>query len=343
MGGAGVSAAAGASARETHRPAESSYNEHPLSSGPYVLEAWNHGSSLTFVPNARYFRGAPHAQRGDLESRSRRQHALQRVGDARDRRLPQRQRQRDRAPFVDLRQSSSTHRLMRELAPSRHQHEPSATCRRPSAPRDRAKPSTGSASNTTSFTISTGSRVSDIFPESWAAPGCRVYRYDPARRKRLLAAAGWRPGPDGILRKGPLSMHLTIYATTGHQENTESQVLIQSMLREVGIDVAVRNYPGSYLFAKNGPLYTGTLRSGVVDRNQRSRPRQLRQLGRRVHSAARRQHVVAQRSDRQRDEPGCGAARSIRTARKALYQREEERFAFSSPPSSSAGRPTTPR
>ena len=28
-----------------------------------------------------------------------------------------------------------------------------------------------------------------------------------------------------MLRNGPLAMHLTIYATTGHQENTESQVL----------------------------------------------------------------------------------------------------------------------
>ncbi len=52
-------------------------------------------------------------------------------------------------------------------------------------------------------------------------------------------------------------MHLDIYATTGHQENTESQVLLQSMLRTVGIDVSIRNYPGSYLFAMDGPLYTG--------------------------------------------------------------------------------------
>ena len=99
--------------------------------------------------------------------------------------------------------------------------------------------------------------ISDIFPQSWAAPRLPVYRYDPSDAKRLLAQAGWRPGPDGILVKGPLSMRLTIYATTGHQENTESQVLIQSMLRKAGIDIEVRNYPGSYLFAQNGPLYTG--------------------------------------------------------------------------------------
>jgi peptide/nickel transport system substrate-binding protein len=99
--------------------------------------------------------------------------------------------------------------------------------------------------------------VSDIFPGLWAAPTLPPYRYDPADAKRLLAAAGWKPDAGGVLHKGALAMQLSIYATTGHQENTESQVLIQSMLRSVGIDVTVRNYPGSYLFAMDGPLYSG--------------------------------------------------------------------------------------
>src|SRR5581483_8056388 len=33
---------------------QASFNEHPLSSGPYMLTTWNHGSSLTFVPNTYY-------------------------------------------------------------------------------------------------------------------------------------------------------------------------------------------------------------------------------------------------------------------------------------------------
>jgi peptide/nickel transport system substrate-binding protein len=99
--------------------------------------------------------------------------------------------------------------------------------------------------------------VSDIFPQSWAAPALPPYRYDPAGARRLLAQAGWQAGADGVLHNGPLALRLTIYATTGHQENTDSQVLIQSMLRAIGIDVVIRNYPGSYLFAMNGPLYTG--------------------------------------------------------------------------------------
>jgi ABC-type transport system substrate-binding protein len=33
--------------------------------------------------------------------------------------------------------------------------------------------------------------------------------------------------------------------------------MMQSFLRPLGIDLMVRNFPGSYLFAQNGPLYTG--------------------------------------------------------------------------------------
>jgi peptide/nickel transport system substrate-binding protein len=99
--------------------------------------------------------------------------------------------------------------------------------------------------------------VSDIFPLSWAAPSLPPYRFDPDDAKKLLAQAGWTMGTDGVLHKGPLAMHLTIYATNGHQENTQSQVYMQSMLRPLGIDLSVRNFPGSYLFAQDGPLYTG--------------------------------------------------------------------------------------
>jgi peptide/nickel transport system substrate-binding protein len=99
--------------------------------------------------------------------------------------------------------------------------------------------------------------VSDVYPLSWAAPAIAPYAYDPQNARRLLAAAGWTPGSDGVLHKGALAMHLTVSATTGHQENEQSEVLIQSMLRTLGIDLAIRNYPATVLFAQSGPLYTG--------------------------------------------------------------------------------------
>jgi ABC-type transport system substrate-binding protein len=52
-------------------------------------------------------------------------------------------------------------------------------------------------------------------------------------------------------------MHLTISATLGHQENEQSEVMIQSMLAPLGIGIAIRNYPANEMFAQSGPLYTG--------------------------------------------------------------------------------------
>ncbi|MBV9718986.1 MAG: peptide ABC transporter substrate-binding protein [Candidatus Eremiobacteraeota bacterium] len=231
------------------------FNEHPLSSGPYLLKEWNHGSSLIFVPNPRYFRGAPKLREvvwkivPDVNTlfnqlatheidvyRNVSPNAIARLGEIHGLTV-------DRGLIADWRHLG--------INMSRPQLADALVRRAVAEAVDWKR------INDTVFHGIDQLAVSDIFPQSWAAPVLPPYRYDPADAKRLLQRAGWKPDATGILHKGPLAMHLAIYATTGHQENTESQVLIQSMLRAVGIDVAVRNYPGSYLFAADGPLYTG--------------------------------------------------------------------------------------
>ncbi len=231
------------------------FNAQPLSSGPYALKEWSHGSSLVFVPNPRYFRGAPKLRE-----------LIWKV-----------------IPDVNtLANQLSTHEIdvypnvtpneigrLGEIAGIRVDRRLIAEWRhlgmnmsRPQLADVRVRQAIAEAIDwrrveDTVFHGVDRLAVSDIFPESWAAPSLPPYRYDPADAKRLLAQAGWKPGTDGVLHKGALEMRLAIYATNGHQENTESQVLIQAMLRAVGIDIAVRNYPGSFLFAMDGPIYTG--------------------------------------------------------------------------------------
>ncbi|MGA9946455.1 MAG: peptide ABC transporter substrate-binding protein, partial [Candidatus Cybelea sp.] len=231
------------------------FNERPLSSGPYSLKEWNHGSSLVFVPNSRYFRGAPKLK----------QVIWKVVPDVNTLFNQLATHEIDVYPNVSANgiprlSSIAGIRVDRRLiADWRHL---GINVSRPLLADVRVRRAIAEAVDWTRINdtifhgIDTLAR-SDIFPESWAAPALPPYRYDPAAAKRLLSDAGWKLGADGVLHKGTRTMHLDIYATTGHQENTESQVLIQSMLHNVGIDVAIRNYPGSYLFATDGPLYTG--------------------------------------------------------------------------------------
>ncbi|HEV3195104.1 MAG TPA: ABC transporter substrate-binding protein [Candidatus Cybelea sp.] len=231
------------------------FNQQPLSSGPYLLKAWNHGTSLIFVPNPRYFRGPPKLKEivwkvipdvntlfNELAT-----HEVDVYPNVNPNAIA-------RLPTID---GITVARGL--IANWRHlginTSRPQLTDVR--VRRALAEAIDWSRIERTVFHGLDQLAVSDIFPQSWAAPALPHYRYDPAGARALLARAGWRPARDGVLHKGPLAMHLTIYATTGHQENSESQVMIQSMLRDVGIDVAVRNFPGSYLFAMNGPLYGG--------------------------------------------------------------------------------------
>lgn len=231
------------------------FNERPLSSGPYILQAWNHGSSLVFAPNPRYFRGPPKLKEVIWKV----------IPDVNTLFNQLATHDIDVYPNVNpnaIARLSSIQGIRvdrRLIADWRHL---GINTSRPLLADVRVRRAIAEAIdwkriNATVFHGVDALAVSDVFPESWAAPSLPPYRYDPAGARRLLASAGWQPAADGFLHKGPLVMRLTVYATTGHQENTESQVLMQSMLRAVGIDVVIRNFPGSYLFAMDGPLYTG--------------------------------------------------------------------------------------
>lgn len=231
------------------------FNNKPLSSGPYLLQTWNHGESLIFVPNPRYFRGAPQLK----------QVVWKVVPDVNTLFNQLATHEIDVYPAVN---TNSIPRLntiggivvdKRLIANWRHL---GINMSRPQLADIRVRRAIALAVdwkriNDTVYRGYDELAVSDIFPQSWAAPLLSPYRFDPAAARVLLAQAGWKPGPDGILRKGPLAMHLTLYTRSGQMENTQSAVLIQAMLRAVGIDMAVRTFPGNFLFAQNGPIYSG--------------------------------------------------------------------------------------
>ncbi len=231
------------------------FNENPLSSGPYVLKSWNHGESLVFVPNPRYFRGAPRLKElvwkvlPDVNTLFN-QLATHEI---------------DVYPTIGasaiprLSQIAGIRVEKRLIANWRHL---GINVSRPLLADVRTRRAISEAVdwkriNDTVFHGYDVLAVSDIFPESWAAPDLPPYRYDPQDAARLLAAAGWTRGADDTLRRGNLPFHVTLYTRSGQEENAQAVVIIQAMLHAVGIDVSVRSFPGNYLFAMDGPIYTG--------------------------------------------------------------------------------------
>jgi peptide/nickel transport system substrate-binding protein len=71
--------------------------------------------------------------------------------------------------------------------------------------------------------------------------------YDPAKAKQLLDLAGWTPGSDGIRSKGGVRAHLDISTTTGDKIRENVEVILVDEFKQIGIELAVKNYPSSVL------------------------------------------------------------------------------------------------
>ncbi|EIV92570.1 ABC transporter substrate-binding protein [Frankia sp. QA3] len=66
--------------------------------------------------------------------------------------------------------------------------------------------------------------------------------YDPAGARKLLDAAGWTAGPDGIRRRGGQRLTLAVAWTTNGGPDQEVLELIQQQLRQVGIELTLRQF-----------------------------------------------------------------------------------------------------
>jgi peptide/nickel transport system substrate-binding protein len=232
------------------------FNEHPISSGPWVLTAWHHGSSLEFAANPRYWRGPPKIARlsyriipnSDTLLASLRTHEIDVDDSVTENQIDQ---------LHDLAGITAAKRLVANI---RHID---FNCRKPLLTDVRVRHAIAIAvdwdeMNRTVYHGYNERATSDIVPTSWAAPAIPAWHFDTAGAVRLLEAAGWHPGPDGIRRRNGERLALSISTTTAKQSNVQAEVQMQRQLHAVGIDLSIKNYPTSFLFAQHGPLYGGT-------------------------------------------------------------------------------------
>jgi peptide/nickel transport system substrate-binding protein len=88
----------------------------------------------------------------------------------------------------------------------------------------------------------------------------QAYPFDPEKAKALLGEAGWPPGGDGIRSKGGQRLEIVLNAIEYGGGPDPTAQLIQSSLRDVGIDVKIKAqarppwYEDNYRCATHGPV-----------------------------------------------------------------------------------------
>jgi len=99
---------------------------------------------------------------------------------------------------------------------------------------------------------------------SWAYdPGARAPAFDPAAAARLLDQSGWRRAADGYRYKGGKRLALQYVTSVGYGEARKYAPIFQQQMKAAGIDVSVRLYPTSLLFAAKAD--GGILNNGKFD------------------------------------------------------------------------------
>ncbi|GAB4165454.1 MAG: hypothetical protein Fur0032_02220 [Terrimicrobiaceae bacterium] len=89
-----------------------------------------------------------------------------------------------------------------------------------------------------------GTQSTGIFtPQMWFYdPNIKPIEYNKDTARKLLAEAGWVPGPDGILTRDSKRFSFTLITNSGNEIRRDIATLVQDDLREIGIEVKVETY-----------------------------------------------------------------------------------------------------
>ncbi len=109
-----------------------------------------------------------------------------------------------------------------------------------------------------------------------------TYPFDQKRARELLAEAGWKPGPDGILRNASGERFTLEFSTTsGNRTRELTQQVMLSQWKQIGVEVVIKNQPSRTFFSQlmRHREYTGlaeyasTNEIGLVQTNRLSSTR----------------------------------------------------------------------
>jgi peptide/nickel transport system substrate-binding protein len=238
------------------------YNTKPIGSGPFVLARWDPGAVLDLKPNPRYFRGPPKLAEIQYRIIPNQNTLLTAV--------------QSHSIDIFLHATESQYAVLKGVAGYRVTAVPNLdyehvvfNCIKPPFDDVRVRRALAYAIdwkrvNDDAYLGVDVPGMTDQSPAMWSYdPHVLPYPHDPAQAKRLLAEAGWTPGPDGVLVRNGQRFTADITTVIGNGTRLKAEELIQQDLRDVGVELGVRNYPANLLFASYGA--DGVLAKGRFD------------------------------------------------------------------------------
>lgn len=239
-----------------------SFNTAPIGSGPFVVTSWRPGVELDLKANPRYFRGPP------------------KVAQVQYRIIPDQNtlmtELQSHSLDVFLHATETQYAPLKSVAgyrvtaiPNLDYEHIAFNCAR--APFDDVRVRRAFAYaidwkriNDDAYLGIDEPGMTDQSPAMWSYdPHVLPYPHDPARARELLREAGFTPGPGGVLVRGGKPFEVDISTVIGNSTRVKAETLIQADMRDVGVQVAVRNYPANLLFAAKG--VGGILANGKFD------------------------------------------------------------------------------
>jgi peptide/nickel transport system substrate-binding protein len=219
----------------------SSLGEHPVGTGPYLLERWQHDSQVVFVRNPHWWGGLAKIARFDFRIIFNPQAEVEALEDG-------------SADLIDDLSFDSYRQLQREAPqikiltfPSLFVDTVEMNLERPGlsevAVRQAMMYGYNREAVVRGFFDGKTLVADNLVPPAltrWYNPDVKKYPYDPAKARALLDAAGWKLGPDGVRRKDGVKLSLELLVNQGSAFVIDEMLAYQADMRTVGIDVALR-------------------------------------------------------------------------------------------------------